>query len=74
MTLNKYYVITGNHRILLLAKSPLDAASIVIKKVSKPGNLINVSEVGFDLEDEYSSPNHKLDKTYKTSMIKKSGK
>ena len=75
LTLTKYYVTTGPYKIVLMARSPAKAAEIAIKrfvdrsKKFRPGTFTNVSEVGFCMEDDESSPDHKNDKLYESAQL-----
>ena len=78
----KFYITTGTYKTVLLANSPNEAAQSAISRfitrwsgdtesfsVDTFGKETKVSEVGFRMEDDDSSPDHKLDKIYETVTL-----
>ena len=70
----KYYVKSGKHQVLLLAKSPRSAAVTGMCRFHgranfKPSKLVTVSQLGFDFGDDYSNPMHRHDASYGTDDI-----
>jgi hypothetical protein len=72
--LTKYYVTTGKYKVVLAAKTPLEAAERATKRwlqreKFRPGRFTNVSEVGFYMDNDESSPDHKLDVMFESETL-----